>query len=112
MASPQIDGYLRGRDGNDRFGVETAQAYRTEDADTPWAILHEARQLYVPPDAEMKTFAAHMIRFFDPPNGKPKFQRITQHCNIHWTHAAIEGSGWVTVAPPKSSCPLSRRARC
>ena len=56
MESPQITGYLRGQDGNDWFGVETAQAYRTEDADTPWAILQEARGLYVPPDDKIPPF--------------------------------------------------------
>ena len=44
MDSPQITGYLRGQDGNDRFGVETAQAYRTDDADTPWVTEAAWRQ--------------------------------------------------------------------
>ena len=58
--------YLHGEEGNDPFGRETAQAYTTEDDDSPWALLSRARMMFVPRDERMSVLADHMLRDFDP----------------------------------------------
>ena len=62
------DGCLppRSRRQYGQFGRKTAQAYTTEDDDSPWALLSRARMMFVPRDERMSVLADHMLRDFDP----------------------------------------------
>ena len=89
--------YLHGEEGNDPFGRETAQAYTTEDDDSPWAILSRARMLFVPHDEKMTVLAAHMLRYFDPTDGKPAFSRITKFTALHNAERVLEAVSCILV---------------